>query len=198
MAIVNTSRTSTIITPTGATVVTPTTTNPPWTGPHTATTSGGGTVPLAGGNVVNARRVAVAGLGVVQNTATGTTNRFPRDASFDTYSASGAGAVSRGFIRCDATPIPGGCRLNVQSFHGSHNDAVALSLLAEVLDKKTNQLRTITLSVLANNENLNGATYRGNHHFDISYDDVNAWLKQKNPNLQITPGHTSLATARCA
>ncbi len=136
----------------------------------------------------------VGGLGTVQNTAPSTTNRFARE-DFDSLSAAGAGRVSRGFIRCDATPIAGGCRINVQSFHSAHDDSVTLYLLAEVLDKKTNQLRTVTLGVLANGENLNGATWRGNHNFDVSYDDVNTWLKQKNPNLSITPGHTSLAVS---
>ncbi len=198
MPVVNNRPSPSTVTPTAATTATAATATTPATG-TTATPAGtpvaGGTVPAGGGNVVNARRVVIGGLGTATNNATGTANRFARDTSFDTYSAAGAGPVGRGFIRCDATPIAGGCRLNVQSFHGAHNDAVTLYLLAEVMDTKTNQLRTITLSVLANNENLNGATYRGNHHFDISYDDVNTWLKQRNPNLQLTPGHTSLAVA---
>lgn len=156
----------------------------------------GGTVPTGGGNVVNARKVVIGGLGQVRNDASATTNRFSRDTSFDSYTGDAAGGrVGRGFIKTDATPIPGGCRLHVESFHGNHNDSVTLYLLAEVLDTKTNQLRTVTLSVLANGENLNGTTYRGNTYFDISYDDVNKWLQQKNPALQITPGVTNLAVA---
>lgn len=156
----------------------------------------GGTVPGGGGNVVNARRVVIGGLGQVRNDASATTNRFSRDTSFDTYTGDATGGrVSRGFIKTDATPIPGGCRLHVESFHGNHNDSVTLYLLAEVLDTKTNQLRTVTLSVLANGENLNGTSYRGNSYFDISYDDINKWLQAKNPALKITPGSTNLAVA---
>jgi hypothetical protein len=155
----------------------------------------GGTVPAGGGNTVNARKVTIGGLGAVRNEATATTNRFSRDTSFDNYDGTGTGPVSRGFIKSDATAIPGGCRLHVESFHGSHNDQVTLYLLAEVLDQKTQQLRTVTLSVLANNENLNGTTYRGNTYFDISYDEVNKFLQQRNPNLKIAPGATNLAVA---
>ena len=161
----------------------------------TTTTPTGGTVPTAGGNTVNARKVVVGGLGAARMDASATTNRFARDTSFDTYSGAGDGRVSRGFIKTNATPIPGGARLHVESFHGNHNDAVTLWLLAEVLDTKTNQLRTVTLSVLANGENLNGTSFRGNNYFDISYDDVNKWLQARNPGLKITPGSTNLAVA---
>lgn len=179
----------------GATGTTATTGTTPAAAPGT-TTPTGGTVPAGGGNVVNARKVTIGGLGAVRNDATATTNRFSRDPSFDAYSGDPAGGrVSRGFIKTDATPIPGGCRLHVESFHGNHNDSVTLYLLAEVLDAKTNQLRTVTLSVLANGENLNGQTFRGNTYFDISYDDVNKWLQAKNPSLKITPGATNLAVA---
>ncbi|MBI1944484.1 MAG: hypothetical protein HYS27_02240 [Deltaproteobacteria bacterium] len=162
----------------------------------TTTTPTGGTVPAGGGNVVNARKVTIGGLGAARMDASATTNRFSRDPSFDAYAADPSGGrVGRGFIKTDATPIPGGCRLHVESFHGNHNDSVTLYLLAEVLDAKTNQLRTVTLSVLANGENLNGTTYRGNTYFDISYDDVNKWLQAKNPALKLTPGATNLAVA---
>jgi hypothetical protein len=155
----------------------------------------GGTVPSGGGNAVNARKVAIGGLGAARNDASGTTNRFSRDPSFDTYAANGGDRVARGFIKCAAEPIAGGARLHVESFHGNHNDSLTLFLLAEVLDTKTNQMRTVTLSVLAQNENLNGATYRGNTYFDISYDDVNKWLQARNPALKITPGVTNLGVA---
>lgn len=184
-----------------------TTTNVGGAAPTTATTAttgtgtntpapDGGTVPAGGGNVVNARKVVIGGLGAVRNDASATTNRFSRDASFDSYAGDAAGGrVGRGFIKTDAEAIPGGCRLHVESFHGNHNDSVTLYLLAEVLDTKTNQLRTVTLSVLANGENLNGTSYRGNTYFDISYDDINKYLQSKNPALKITPGSTNLAVA---
>ncbi len=165
------------------------------TGGNGVDVNAGGTVPAGGGNVVNARRVTIGGLGSARNDASATTNRFSRDTSFDAYNGTGEGPVSRGFVRCDASPIPGGCRLHVESFHGNHNDSITLYLLAEVLDEKTNQLRTVTLSVLANGENLNGQSFRGNTYFDISYDDVNKWLQQRNGALHVTPGSTTLAVA---
>ena len=80
----------------------------------TTTTPTGGTVPQGGGNVVNARKVTIGGLGALRNDASATTNRFSRDPSFDAYTGDPAGGrVSRGFIKSDATPIPGGCRLHV-------------------------------------------------------------------------------------
>lgn len=196
------------VTRTGTTPVPPVTTGPTGTAgttPVTGTTTtpgttpvdpnAGGTVPAGGGNAINARKVTIGGLGGVAMTATGTTNRFSRDATFDTYSSADGARVARGFIKADAQPIAGGARIHVESFHAGHNDALSLWLLAEVLDTKTNQMRTVTLSVLANAENLNGTTYRGNTHFDISYDDVNKWLQARNPNLKITPGASNFAVA---
>jgi hypothetical protein len=103
--------------------------------------------------------------------------------------------VGRAFIRVNADPIPGGCRLNVKSFHKQQNDTVSLWLIAEVLDTKTNQLRTITLSTLENNGKINPNSFRGDLHYDINYDDVNKFLQARNPNLKLNPGHTSLAVA---
>ncbi|MCC6808158.1 MAG: hypothetical protein IT381_12100 [Deltaproteobacteria bacterium] len=143
----------------------------------------------------NAKKVTFTGLGAASMTASATTNRFARDTSFDNYTTTGNGPVGRGFVRAEATPIPGGCRLKLNSFHGSHNDSLTVWLLAEVLDKKTNQLRTITLSVLAQNANLNGTTYRGEHYFDLDYAEINKFLQARNPALQIAPGTTELAVA---
>ncbi len=154
-----------------------------------------GQVQSGAGQVINAQRVAVSGLGTLQMTATGTTNRFARDATFDTYSAVGDGKVARGYVKVDAEPIQGGCRVHVESFHGNHNDSVTLWLLAEVLDEKTHQLRTVTLAVLANAANLNGTSFRGNTYYDLSYADINAYLQQMNPNLKVTPGQTQLSVA---
>ena len=190
-----TSRTTATPTPAATNGATATTATTATTANGSAT---GGTVPQGGGNAVNARRVAMgASLSAINTTALGINNRFARDATFDSYQANATanGAVGRGFIKTNATPIAGGCRLHVESFHGQHNDKLTLSLLAEVFDKKTNQLRTVTVSILTNGENLNATAFRGNTYFDINYADLNGWLKQKNPNLQITPGSTSLAVA---
>lgn len=149
----------------------------------------------SGAPAVNAKKVTQFGLGAAQMTATGTTNRFARDTSFDNYTANGAGPVSRGFVKVEASPIPGGCRIKLNTFHGQYNDSLNVYLLAEVLDKKTNQLRTVTLSVLAQGANFNGSTYRGEQYFDLDYNDINAFLKSKNSSLQITPGTTELAIA---
>ncbi len=169
----------------------------PQTAPSTAPTQArGGTVPAGGGNVVNAKPITTFGLQGGSNSASGTMNRFARDASFDTY-AGGPGdtPVSRGFVKVESSPLPNGCRIEVNSFHGSHNDKVTLYLLAEVLDTKANQMRTITLSVLAQSAVLNGSSYRGKNHFDLNYDDVNKWLQAKNPALKLVPGHTNLAVS---
>jgi|GEM_PF-1976694 len=160
------------------------------------TTAQPGHVPSSAGQVVNAVPVAINGLGgAQQNLSAGVANRFSRDARFDTYSANGDGRVARGFIKCDATPIPGGARLHVETFHAAHNDQMTMYLQAEVLDTKTNQMRGITLAVLSDKANLNGNTYRGNCYFDIKYDDVNKYLQQFNPNLKLNPGTTQLAVA---
>jgi hypothetical protein len=74
----------------------------------TSTTTVDPAVQSAAGQIVNAQKVTINGLAGGQMTASGTTSRFARDTSFDTYSATGAGPVSRGFIRTDAQPIPGG------------------------------------------------------------------------------------------
>lgn len=177
-------------TPTGPASTTPAAT------PTGATPTPTGTIPAGGGNAVNARPIATFGLQGTSNSASGTMSRFARDAAFDSYSG-GAGdtPVGRGFVKIDAVPIKDGCRIEVASFHGSHNDRVTLYLLAEVFDSKTNQFRTITLSVLARSEVLNSGTYRGKNYYDLNYNDVNAWLQQRNPALKLVPGHTNLAVS---
>ncbi len=171
----------------------------PTSAPSSATTTGAAWQPpplrSASGDIIPTKRVEVNGLAGGTMNATGTTSRFARDASFDSYTAPADGAVARAFIRTDATPIPGGCRLNVQSFHKQKDDKVTLWLLAEVLDTETKQLRTITLSVLAKDEVLNPGSFRGDLHYDINYDDVNKFLQARNPKLKLNPGHTSLAVA---
>jgi hypothetical protein len=149
----------------------------------------------ASGDIVPTRRAVIDGLQGGTMTASNTGSRFSRDSSFDSYEASGDGRVNRAFIRVDAEPLPGGCRLNVKSFHAQKDDKVTLWLTAEVLDTKANQLRTITLSTLANSDVINPGSYRGDLHFDISYDEVNKYLQAMNPNLKLNPGHTSLAVA---
>lgn len=192
MSVINTRGTTTPIfntTPTATPGAQTTTT------PGAQTTTAGGTVPAGGGNVVNAKPITTFGLQGTSNSASGTMNRFARDTSFDTYSGVGDQPVGRGFVKIDTSPLPNGCRIEVNSFHGSQGDKVTLYLLAEVLDTKTNQLRTITLSVLAQSAVLNPTGYRGKNHFDLSYDDVNKWLQAKNPALKLVPGHTNLAVS---
>jgi hypothetical protein len=149
----------------------------------------------ASGSVIQPKRVVVDGLQGGQMNATNTSSRFSRDTAFDGYSASGDGRVNRAFIKVDAEPLHGGCRLNVKSFHAQKDDVVTLWLTAEVLDAKTNQLRTITLSTLSKGDVINPGSFRGDLHFDINYADVNKYLQAMNPNLKLNPGHTSLAVA---
>ncbi len=186
--------------PTSATNVQPAATTTP-AAPVTPTAQPNGSAPAfnppplksASGEIIPTRKASIAGLSGTPNRATGTANRFAREVAFDTYTGVGSSPVARGFIRCEATAIPGGCRLNVQSFHSAKHDKLSLYLVAEVLDQKSNQMRTVVLSVLSKDEDLNGDTFRGNTYFDISYDEVNKFLAARNPNLKITPGLTTLA-----
>jgi hypothetical protein len=114
------------------------------------------------------------------------------DSGFNT-NTTGSGAVSRGYIKCSSQPIQNGCRLTVDTFHADQDDKMTLILMAEVLDTKTNELRTVNLSVLANGENINKKSYRGSRSYDISYADVNKYLQKFNPSLQVTPGTTNLS-----
>ncbi|MCC7385524.1 MAG: hypothetical protein IT384_26980 [Deltaproteobacteria bacterium] len=144
------------------------------------------------GQNVNAKQVVIDGvIRGNQITAAMANNRFSGD-DFDSYTAVGDQAVSRGFIRTTAEALPGGARINVKSFHSDKNDKVTLWLNGEVLDRSTNQLRTITLSTLEDKAVLNKDSYRGNLYYDISYDQLNQWLKSQNPNLEAVPGRTSL------
>ncbi len=140
-------------------------------------------VPINGLNGLDARELSAAG------------SRFNVTTEFNNFHAEGEGAVSRGFIEVSADAIPGGARIHVNTFHKSKGDKLTLVLQAEVLDTKSNQLRTINLAVLAKQVVLNEGGYRGSASFDISYADVNAYLQARNPNLKLNPGTTSLAVA---
>jgi hypothetical protein len=147
------------------------------------------------GSIIPTNRAVIDGLAGGTMNATSTASRSSRDASFDGYTATGTGAVNRAFIRTSAEAIPGGARVRVQSFHARKSDKVTLWLVAEVLDVKTKQLRTITLSTLGKSMMLNKGSYRGDNYFDVSYDEVNKFLQAKNPNLKLNPGFTSLAVS---
>jgi hypothetical protein len=149
----------------------------------------------ASGDIIPTNRAVIDGLQGGQMNATSTANRFSRDSSFDGYVAPSSGKVDRAFIRVDADPIPGGCRVNVKSYHKEKNDKVTLWLVAEVLDTKTKQLRTITLSTLNKGKVINSGSYRGDLYYDVSYADVNKYLQSMNPNLKLSPGNTSLAVS---
>jgi hypothetical protein len=143
------------------------------------------------------KKVKVTGYGsaVTVNNAQGSSSRFGRDATFDNYVGGPSSPVQRGFIRVDAQPLKDGARIHVRSFHSAQNDKVTLYLIAEVLDVKTKELKTITLSVLANADDLNGKSYQGDNYFDLSYDDVNKFLQARNPALKINPGNTTFAVS---
>lgn len=153
-----------------------------------------GPVRSASGQIINAIPVAVTGLQAVSRQP-GTGSRFNRQAVFDTYTAQAGQPVTRGFIRTDATPIAGGARIQVDSFHAAKNDTMTMTLMAEVMDAKTGQMNTITLATLMDNAPVNGESYQASTHFDLKYDDVNKYLQQFNPNLKLTPGTTNLAVA---
>ncbi len=169
----------------------------------TATTPAAGTsgttppVPSAAGEIQsNVPKATIDGFGGKRPTMpTNATRRFAGDSQFQHYHADGEGPVDRGFIEVNADPIPGGCRVTVDTFHKTKNDAITLFLMCEVLDTKTNQLRTVTLGILAENEKINGDSYRGQKVYDLKYDDVNKWLKARNPALKLNPGHTPLSVA---
>lgn len=105
------------------------------------------------------------------------------------------GPAERGYIECSAQPTTDGCRLTVNTYHKEANENLSLILQAEVLDMTSNELRGINLAVLAKEANLNQDGYRGKAVFDVSYDDINAYLQKHNPNLKVTPGSTKLAVA---
>ncbi|MCC7381748.1 MAG: hypothetical protein IT384_07945, partial [Deltaproteobacteria bacterium] len=148
--------------------------------------------PLTPAQSVKAKRVVIDGvIRGNQVAATSAASRFANE-EFGSYVATGDQAVTRGFIRTSAEPIPGGARLNVKSFHSDKNDKITLLLMAEVLDRTSNQLRTITLSTLDEKAILNPGSFRGDAFYDINYDELNQWLRSQNPNLHATPGRTSL------
>ena len=102
----------------------------------------------------------------------------------------GVGPVPRGFIKTSATPIDGGFRLTVTSRHKTPNEKLTLVLAAEVLDKKTNKVGLVNLSVLTNQANLNGDKFVGQYVADVSYADIDKYLQAYNPNLKMNPGTT--------
>ncbi len=128
-------------------------------------------------------------------TALNASGRFSGDASFNSYSADNNEAVDRAYIRTEVQPISGGARIQVNSFHKEKGDKVTLWLQAEVLDRESNQFRTITIATLDHQHVINPGSFRGQATYDLNYEDVNKFLKARNPNLSIVPGETSLAVA---
>ena len=109
--------------------------------------------------------------------------------------SSGDDKVERGHIRCGSVPIPGGCRLTVDTRHSAPNDRITLLLQCEVLDLSKNKIGLVNLAVLANEANLNGDGFRGQFVADISYGDIDAFLKKRHPQLALNPGTTKLAVS---
>lgn len=138
---------------------------------------------------------AVIGGHVPNLTAGFFSNRFCYDSEFERMSLAQDAAVGRGFIRCRATPIAGGCRLTITSAHARDRDTLTLMLQGEVLDRRSNQHRTITLSVLTKDLAPTEPAFHREITFDLHYADIEEYLQAQNPALKLNPGTTELAVA---
>lgn len=110
------------------------------------------------------------------------------------------GWVNRGFIDVKFAPAVGGVDIAVESRHTKPNDPASYKgddmvvyLQARVLD--AGKERIITLATMfdgiMNPEGTSSATRK----FHVDYDDINKWLKAKNPNLEFRPGDPLAAYA---
>lgn len=103
------------------------------------------------------------------------------------------GWVQRGYIDVRYRPAVGGVDIEVESRHSRPTDPASyagddmlLTLQARVRDGGAE--RIVTLAVMfdgiMNPDKASAAVRR----FHVDYDEVNRWLKAKNPRLELTPG----------
>jgi hypothetical protein len=86
-----------------------------------------------------------------------------------------------------------GARVTVRTGYRSLNEPINLLLQAELRDGA--ERKVITLSTIAKDLVLNPSTYEGQLTFDVSYKDINKYLKAINPKLSFTPGSTLAVSA---
>lgn len=110
------------------------------------------------------------------------------------------GWVNRGFIDVKFAPAVGGVDIAVESRHtrpsnpsAYKGDDMVIYLQARVLD--AGKERIITLATMFDGVMNPEGTSSATRKFHIDYDDINKWLKAKNPNLEFRPGDPLAAYA---
>lgn len=110
------------------------------------------------------------------------------------------GWVNRGFIDVKFAPAVGGVDIAVESRHTRPNDPAAyqgdemvIYLQARVLD--AGKERIITLATMFDGVMNPDGSSSAVRKFHVNYDDINKWLKAKNPNLEFRPGDPLAAYA---
>ena len=103
------------------------------------------------------------------------------------------GWVQRGFIDVRYQPAVGGVDIEVESRHVRPSDPASylgdemtLTLQARVRDGGTE--RIVTLAVMFDGIMNPEKTSTAVRRFHVDYDDINQWLKAKNPKLELVPG----------
>ncbi len=103
------------------------------------------------------------------------------------------GWVQRGFIDVRYRPALGGVDIEVESRHSRPanpatyaGDDMLLTLQARVRDGGVE--RIVTLAVMFDGIMNTDKTSTAVRRFHVDYDEVNRWLKAKNPRLELVPG----------
>ncbi|MBI1945240.1 MAG: hypothetical protein HYS27_06065 [Deltaproteobacteria bacterium] len=103
------------------------------------------------------------------------------------------GWVQRGFIDVRYQPALGGVDIEVESRHVRPSDPASyagddmlLTLQARVRDGGAE--RIVTLAVMFDGVMNPDKTSTALRRFHVDYDEVNRWLKAKNPRLELVPG----------
>ncbi|MCC7071829.1 MAG: hypothetical protein IT383_10935 [Deltaproteobacteria bacterium] len=103
------------------------------------------------------------------------------------------GWVQRGFIDVSYRPAVGGVDIEVESRHSRPSDPanyggddMLLTLQARVRDGGVE--RIVTLAVMFDGIMNPDKSSTAVRRFHVDYDEVNRWLKAKNPRLELSPG----------
>ena len=109
------------------------------------------------------------------------------------------GWVSRGFIDVRYQPAVGGVDIEVESHHAkptatpAAGDDMVVYLQARVLDQ--GKERVLTLATLFDGVMNPEITSSSTRKFHVDYDELNAWLHTKSPDLSFKPGDPLAAYA---
>ena len=156
--------------------------------------------PAAGPNAaINAAIGNVANAGATNATNATTSNNPPavgmqgNRSIMGTFTSMGAigykkddGSYTRGRIEVNATPTKKGCKVEVFSMHSKKDDSMTYILQARVRDKKEEKI--INIKMLLDNKKINPDGFETTKTFNLDYDEINTYLKQYSPNLQLSPG----------